>query len=368
MSLDVYNTYLAPLANPFDLLTEQRKRPGSQGAMLMDPSDILEPNSLAPCQFNQDPATQRKTLELLMQSLLSLIGYAPSNAPSRNNEPTKSFGGSGHGRGSHGNNGCGNNGYGSRNNGGSSYGSGYDGGGKGSHGSNGNHGNSGSKASGGSKGSGSNGSPVSQGGGHAGRPLNGNQEFQASHKDSMSRVKDPVGGRSDVVRIGFNEGRLTANSTSPRAEVKHCANLKEGSTYNVKFGYMREKNTNTTLWQVLDHNGSKPKPRAWISVRDGNYVLNLRENGDSNGGVKKYNLGPARPGKWDDFDIDFKRGKGNGGIEVKINGRSVFHKEGIATMFDNNSTNAYFKYGQYRNQGDRSPAPVYYSGFRVSEL
>lgn len=186
-------------------------------------------------------------------------------------------------------------------------------------------------------------------------------EFQAGSGDTVSNVADPHGNRSGVVKVDFNHGRYTTHSTSPRAELKLGGNLQEGGSYNYHFGFSREKNTSTTFFQVLDHNGSKPAPRMWLSVKDNRYVLHLREQPGAGAPVKTYNLGKTTPGKWDDINIDFKRGLGNGSVRISINGQNVFQKQGISTMYNTHSGEAYAKMGQYRNQGDHSPGAVYFS-------
>jgi hypothetical protein len=195
--------------------------------------------------------------------------------------------------------------------------------------------------------------------------LSGKYTFQASAGDSVRTVRDPLGQRSQVTMVDFQHGHYTTHSTSPRAELKLDGNLKEGGSYSYNFGFMREKHTSTTFFQILDHNGSKPSPRMWLSVKNDQYVLHLREDAGTGSRVVDYNLGHAEPGKWDDIKIDYKRGIGNGSVSISINGKNVFEKSNISTMY-NTHADAYAKIGQYRNQGDTNPGRVYFSGVNTS--
>lgn len=206
----------------------------------------------------------------------------------------------------------------------------------------------------------------SGGSGGSGKPLGGNFTFQAGSGDRVANVKDPSGNRSNVIRLDFNTGTFTTNSTSPRAELKINQNLREGGNYGFQFGVMRNTNYDSTIFQVLDHNGAKPAPRMWIAVEDGKYILHLREEAGANSKVIKHDLGKASVGKWDDIKVDFKRGVGNGSVSININGKEVFSKDGISTMYNTHSGNAYPKIGQYRNQGDKSPGSLYISDFTIS--
>jgi hypothetical protein len=198
--------------------------------------------------------------------------------------------------------------------------------------------------------------------------LNKQFEVQKGAGDDVRIVKDPLGRRGDVVKVDFRQGRYTTHSTSPRAEIKDNTPLQEGKPYHFHVGMLREKNTDTTFFQVLDHNGSKPSPRAWLGTKDGNYILHLKTGSGANAGSQTYNLGPAGKdvGKWADIDVNYKRGVNNGSISVNINGKQVFSKSNISTMFDTHSGNSYAKFGQYRNEGDRSPGTIYFSDFSIN--
>jgi hypothetical protein len=199
----------------------------------------------------------------------------------------------------------------------------------------------------------------------------GNQlSVQKSPEDTIGMAKDPE--RGDVIKVDFNKGHYTEHSTSPRAEIKDGTQLQEGQPYSFKFGMKRESNNGGTFFQVLDHNNAKPSPRAWLATKDGQYQLHLKTSEDSNAPSKVYNLGKPGDaakdvGKWADFQIDFKRGVGNGEISVTKNGESVFDKKGISTMFDTHSSDSYAKFGQYRNEGDHNPATSLFSGFSVAK-
>ncbi|WP_341963758.1 heparin lyase I family protein [Pseudomonas sp. RC10] len=199
----------------------------------------------------------------------------------------------------------------------------------------------------------------------------GNQlSVQKSPEDRIGMAKDPE--RGDVIKVDFNKGHYTEHSTSPRAEIKDGTKLQEGQPYSFKFGMKREANNDGTFFQVLDHNNAKPSPRAWLATKDGQYQLHLKTSEDSNAPSKVFNIGKPGDaakdvGKWADFQIDFKRGIGNGEISVTKNGESVFDKKGISTMFDTHSSDSYAKFGQYRNEGDHNPATSLFSGFSVAK-
>lgn len=199
----------------------------------------------------------------------------------------------------------------------------------------------------------------------------GNQlSVQKSPEDHIAMAKDPE--RGDVIKVDFNKGHYTEHSTSPRAEIKDGTKLQEGQPYSFKFGMKRESNNDGTFFQVLDHNNAKPSPRAWLASKDGQYQLHLKTSEDSNAPSKVFNIGKPGDaakdvGKWADFQIDFKRGVGNGEISVSKNGENVFDKKGISTMFDTHSSDSYAKFGQYRNEGDHNPATSLFSGFSVAK-
>ncbi|MFK3797434.1 MULTISPECIES: heparin lyase I family protein [unclassified Pseudomonas] len=199
----------------------------------------------------------------------------------------------------------------------------------------------------------------------------GNQlSVQKSPEDKIGMAKDPE--RGDVIKVDFNKGHYTEHSTSPRAEIKDGTKLQEGEPYSFKFGMKREANNDGTFFQVLDHNNAKPSPRAWLATKDGQYQLHLKTSEDSNAPSKVFNIGKPGDaakdvGKWADFQIDFKRGIGDGEISVTKNGENVFDKKGISTMFDTHSSDSYAKFGQYRNEGDHSPATSLFSGFSVAK-
>jgi hypothetical protein len=199
-----------------------------------------------------------------------------------------------------------------------------------------------------------------------GKPLGKNFTFQAAAGDTVRYTRDPIGHRQNVLQLQFNHGTYTQHSSSPRAELKVNQHLGEGASYGFKFGVLRKSNYDTTFFQILDHNGAKPAPRMWIAVKDGQYVLHLREEAGAGAAVHTYRLGKASLGKWDDIEVDFKRGLGNGRVQISINGKTVFSRAGIATMYSTRSGNAYPKVGQYRNQGDKSPGTLYISDFRLS--
>lgn len=199
----------------------------------------------------------------------------------------------------------------------------------------------------------------------------GNQlSVQKSPEDRIGMARDPE--RGDVIKVDFNKGHYTEHSTSPRAEIKDGTKLQEGQPYGFKFGMKREANNDGTFFQVLDHNNAKPSPRAWLATKDGQYQLHLKTSEDSNAPSKVFNIGKPGDaakdvGKWADFQIDFKRGIGNGEISVTKNGENVFDKKGISTMFDTHSSDSYAKFGQYRNEGDHQPATSLFSGFSVAK-
>jgi hypothetical protein len=199
----------------------------------------------------------------------------------------------------------------------------------------------------------------------------GNQlSVQKSSEDSIGMANDPE--RGNVIKVDFNKGHYTEHSTSPRAEIKDGTKLQEGQPYSFKFGMKREANNDGTFFQVLDHNNAKPSPRAWLATKDGQYQLHLKTSEDSDAPSKVFNIGKPGDaakdvGKWADFQIDFKRGIGDGEISVTKNGENVFDKKGISTMFDTHSSDSYAKFGQYRNEGDHSPATSLFSGFSVAQ-
>lgn len=199
----------------------------------------------------------------------------------------------------------------------------------------------------------------------------GNQlSVQKSPEDSIGTTNDPE--RGNVIKVDFNKGHFTEHSTSPRAEIKDGTKLQEGQPYSFKFGMKREANNDGTFFQVLDHNNAKPSPRAWLATKDGQYQLHLKTSEDSKAPSKVFNIGKPGDaakdvGKWADFQIDFKRGIGNGEISVTKNGENVFDKKGISTMFDTHSSDSYAKFGQYRNEGDHRPATSLFSGFSVAK-
>jgi hypothetical protein len=200
--------------------------------------------------------------------------------------------------------------------------------------------------------------------------LSNQLSVQKSSADGIGMTKDPE--RGDVIKVDFNKGHYTEHSISPRAEIKDGTKLQEGQLYSFKLGMKREANNDGTFFQVLDHNNAKPSPRAWLATKDGQYQLHLKTSQDSDAPSKVFNIG--RPGdaakdvgKWADFQIDFKRGIGNGEISVTKNGENVFDKKGISTMFDTRSSDSYAKFGQYRNEGDHSPASSLFAGFSVAK-
>jgi len=200
----------------------------------------------------------------------------------------------------------------------------------------------------------------------------GNQlSVQKSAEDRIGMAKDPE--RGDVIKVDFKKGHYTEHSTSPRAEIKDSTPLQEGQPYSFKFGMKREANNDGTFFQVLDHNNAKPSPRAWLATKDGQYQLHLKTSEDSNAPSKVFNIGKPGDatndvGKWADFQIDFKRGIGNGEISVTKNCENVFDKKGISTMFNSHSSDSYAKFGQYRNEGDHKPATSLFSGFSVAKV
>lgn len=199
----------------------------------------------------------------------------------------------------------------------------------------------------------------------------GNQlSVQKAPEDRIGMVNDPERGK--VIQVDFNKGHYTEHSTSPRAEIKDGTQLQEGQPYSFKFGMKRESNNDGTFFQVLDHNNAKPSPRAWLATKDGQYQLHLKTSDDSNAPSKVINIGKPGDaakdvGKWADFQIDFKRGIGNGEITVSKNGQALFSEKGISTMFDTHSSDSYAKFGQYRNEGDHKPATSLFSGFSVAK-
>jgi hypothetical protein len=195
--------------------------------------------------------------------------------------------------------------------------------------------------------------------------MSGRMAFQASGADGIHEVTDPTGHGSKTFKVDFNHGTYTTHSTSPRAEVKLGSNLREGGTHSFQFGFMREHHTNTTFFQILDHNGSKPSPRMWLSVKNDRYVLHLREGSGAGSRVESHDLGPASTGRRDDIRIDYHRALGDGSVAISINGQRVFERSGISTMYDTHA-DAYAKFGQYRNQGDTSPGSVYFFDFSES--
>ncbi|AMB87349.1 hypothetical protein AWM79_19430 [Pseudomonas agarici] len=215
--------------------------------------------------------------------------------------------------------------------------------------------------------------------GGPGSPANGNfsehslgnqLSVQKSAEDKIGMAHDPE--RGNVIKVDFNKGHYTEHSTSPRAEIKDGTKLQEGQPYSFKFGMKRESNNDGTFFQVLDHNNAKPSPRAWLTTKNGQYQLHLKTSQDSNAPSKVFNIGKPGDaakdvGKWADFQIDFKRGIGNGEISVTKNGENVFDKKGISTMFDTHSSDSYAKFGQYRNEGDHKPATSLFSGFSVAK-
>lgn len=201
-------------------------------------------------------------------------------------------------------------------------------------------------------------------------PVLGHQlSVQKSPQDVIAMANDPE--RGEVIKVGFNKGHYTQNSTSPRAEIKSETLLQEGQPYRFTFGMKREADNDGTFFQVLDHNNAKPSPRAWMATKDGQYQLHLKTSDASNAPSKVFNIGQPGDaskdvGKWTDFQIDFKRDIDDGSISVTKNGQDIFDKSGISTMFDTRSDNAYAKFGQYRNEGDRTPAVSYFSGFNIA--
>ncbi|MFJ3483818.1 heparin lyase I family protein [Pseudomonas sp. NPDC090202] len=199
----------------------------------------------------------------------------------------------------------------------------------------------------------------------------GNQlSVQKAPEDRIGMVNDPE--RGNVIGVDFKKGHYTEHSTSPRAEIKDGTQLQEGQPYSFKFGMKRESNNDGTFFQVLDHNNAKPSPRAWLATKDGQYQLHLKTSDDSNAPSKVINIGKPGDaakdvGKWADFQIDFKRGIGNGEITVSKNGQALFSEKGISTMFDTHSSDSYAKFGQYRNEGDHKPATSLFSGFSVAK-
>ncbi|MGY2290672.1 heparin lyase I family protein [Pseudomonas sp. SDO528_S397] len=199
----------------------------------------------------------------------------------------------------------------------------------------------------------------------------GNQlSVQKSPQDNVGMVNDPE--RGNVIKVDFQKGLYTEHSTSPRAEIKDGTPLKEGQPYSFKFGMKRESNNDGTFFQVLDHNNAKPSPRAWLATKDGQYQLHLKTSDDSNAPSKVINIGKPGDaakdvGKWADFQIDFKRGVGNGEITVSKNGQKLFNDKNISTMFNTHSSDSYAKFGQYRNEGDHKPAVSLFSGFSVAK-
>lgn len=192
---------------------------------------------------------------------------------------------------------------------------------------------------------------------------------QKSAQDNIGMVKDPE--RGDVVKVDFQKGHYTEHSTSPRAEIKDGTKLEEGKPYSFKFGMKREANNDGTFFQVLDHNNAKPSPRAWLASKNGQYQLHLKTSPDSNAPSKTINIGKPGDaakdvGKWADFQIDFKRGVGDGTISVSKNGQQLYHASNLSTMFETHSKDSYAKFGQYRNEGDHKAAISYFSNFSVS--
>ncbi|WLI10685.1 MULTISPECIES: hypothetical protein [Pseudomonas] len=95
-------------------------------------------------------------------------------------------------------------------------------------------------------------------------PVLGHQlSVQKSPQDVIALANDPE--RGEVIKVGFNKGHYTQNSTSPRAEIKSETLLQEGQPYRFTFGMKREADNDGTFFQVLDHNNAKPSPRAWMA-------------------------------------------------------------------------------------------------------